>query len=401
MRLHEVAVERSRGASRLVGRIERRNGERFELFFEYGDPLPGTLQALADAFVPALLVPAMLANEPLESDLEISPQLLRQTTRVQGILSMWYPELSRVPVELPARSVPVPPGRAVGSFFSAGADSFYTALKSARGLLPPDPVTHLVFMKGFDAGLDQPEALAESEAHVRRVADRLGIPLIVGASNVRDHMRSLWPEAYQGAALGAAGLALTGIVGRMLIPASHTYPELGIPWGSHPLLDEAWTTESVSFLHEGCETFRYDKIGAIAAWDPAALDELRVCLSVNGAPENCGRCFKCVRTMVVLAALGRLGVESFPERLPDNYVELIRKDRPQWRRELLRMASGPAGARLPGLRPALERMERRHQWRSALRTIAELAGVLPVVKSLARAYRSVVRRNGVHGTTLH
>jgi hypothetical protein len=318
------------------------------------------------------------------------------------MLSMWYPELRRVPVEMPTRADPIPRGTATCSFFSAGADSFYTALKSARGLLPPEPLTHILFMRGFDAALKQEETLAESEHHVLRIGERLGIPVITGASNVRDHMRSLWPEAYQGAALGAAGLALSGVVGRMLIPASHTYSELGIPWGSHPLLDESWATESVSFLHEGCETYRYDKIAAIAEWDPAALDELRVCLSVKGAPENCGNCFKCVRTMVVLAGLGKLGVKSFPATLPDDYVRLIRKDRPQWRRELLRMASGPMGDRLPGLREALERMERGRRWREIFRSMAELAGVHPVAKTAVQKYRSIRdSRGAARRTKLH
>jgi hypothetical protein len=226
--------------------------------------------------------------------------------------------------------------------------------------------------------------------------------VITGASNVRDHLQSHWPEAYQGAALGAAGLALTGIAGRVLIPASHTYPELGIPWGSHPLLDESWSTESVSFLHEGCETYRYDKIAAIAEWDPPSLDELRVCLSVNGAPENCGHCFKCVRTMVVLAGLGRLGVRSFPETLPEDYVQLIRKDRPQWRRELLHMASGPLGARLPGLREALERMERGRRWRNVFRSLAELTGMQAAARDAVETYRSIRDRfSGANRTTLH
>ena len=403
MRLHEIAVENGQRGSRLVGRVERRDGERFDLFFEFGGDLPGRLHPCADAFVPALLIPAMLAGEPLESDLPVSPRLLWQTARVQGILSMWYPELRRVAIEMPERVEPIARGTATCSFFSAGADSFYTALKSRRGLIPPEPLSHILFMRGFDARLSQEETLRESESHVRRVGERLGLAVITGASNVRDCMRSMWPEAYQGAALGAAGLALTGVAGRVLIPASHTYPELGIPWGSHPLLDESWTSESVSFLHEGCETFRYDKIAAIAEWDPASLDELRVCLSVNGAPENCGRCFKCVRTMVVLAGMGKLGVRSFPPSLPENYVQLIRKDRPQWRRELLQLARGPMGARLPGLRESLERMDRGRQWREVFRSLSKLTGIHSAAQSLVGTYRSLRDRQSrsITGTTLH
>jgi hypothetical protein len=48
---------------------------------------------------------------------------------------------------------------------------------------------------------------------------------------------------------------------------------------------------------------------------PAARSALRVCWQdlPDDAPLNCGRCRKCVRTMLGLAALGRLGdVPTFP-----------------------------------------------------------------------------------------
>jgi hypothetical protein len=391
LRLREVAVEEVSGSSRLVGRVEPAGGEPYEIYFEFRGALPGALVARADPFVPALLIPAMLAGEPLESDLAASPQLLRQLGRVQAILTAWRPELRRVPVRMPQATTSVTPGRANGSFFSAGVDSFYSAIKSLRGMTPPGPVTHFVFMKGFDARLGSRETLDAAEAHVRRAADRLGVALIVGRSNVREHMRSLWPEAYQGAALGAAGLALSGMLGRVLIPSTLPYARMGKPWGSHPLLDECWTTESVEFVHDGSEAARWEKIERLAEWDRAALDELRVCLRVDGAPENCGQCPKCVRTITMLALAGQTGLRSFPRGLPDNYLEWIRRDAPAFWGELRQMIARPGSRQLPGLAPALERLERRRQWRSTLRSLAELCGVLPALVSGRRVTQAFRR----------
>lgn len=393
MRLHEVAVEQRPGRSRLVGRVERAGGERYELYFEFGGDLPGALTPGADAFVPALLVPAMLAGEPLESDLPVSPQLLRQLGRVQAILSAWRPELTRVPVNIPDATAMAPPAPAIGCFFSGGVDSFYSALKSRRGD-SRTPVTHLIFMRGFDAQVDSRTTLDAAEAHVRRTAERLGIAIIVGESNVRDHMRSLWPEAYQGAALGAAGLALGGVLGRVLIPSTLPYVRMGKPWGSHPLLDECWSTEAVTLLHDGSEADRFGKIERIGRWDPAALDELRVCLKVKGSPENCGRCPKCVRTITMLALAGHTGLRSFPGGLPGDYVAWIARDNPAFWGELRQGLAGPGTARLPDLPAALDRLERRRQWRTTLRSLAELCGVLPALVSgrrLAGAFRRAPR----------
>ena len=214
--------------------------------------------------------------------------------------------------------------------------------------------------------------------------------LIVGESNVRDHMRSLWPEAYQGAALGAAGLALTGVLGRVLIPSTLPYVRMGKPWGSHPLIDECWSTEAVAFSHDGSEANRYDKIERIAAWDRVALDELRVCLKVAGAPENCGRCTKCVRTITMLALAGQTGVRSFPGGLPEDYLDWIARDAAPFWGELRQGLRGPGAGSLPELEPALDRLERRRQWRTTFRSLAELCGILPALvtgRRMASAFR--------------
>jgi hypothetical protein len=394
MRLHTVDVTSQDDHVRVTGRATRHNGDAVELYFDFTGDLEGQPLPLADAFLPTLLVPAMLANEPLESDLPVSPRLLWQQQRVQGMLSMWYPEeLHRVSVDMPARDIVPARGQGVGSYFSAGVDSFHTALKSRRGLIPPKPVTHLIFMKGFDAHLDRGDGLDRSEAHVRTVARRLGLGLIVGKTNVRNVMDCLWPEAYQGPAMGGTGLALTGLLGHINIPATYTYKDLGFPWGSHPLLDEAWTSESLTFTHDGCETYRFEKIRDLAEWDPEALEELRVCLQVSGAPTNCGNCYKCTRTMVVLAALGKLGVRSFPSRLPDNYLDHVKADHEPYQEELMLVQRVGAPPELRGFAQALRRMERRRQWRRTLRSVAQLTGVLPPLKAARDALQARKHRS--------
>jgi bacterioferritin-associated ferredoxin len=222
------------------------------------------------------------------------------------------------------------------------------------------------------------------------VARRLGLGLIVGTTNVRNVMDCLWPDAYQGAAMGGTGLALAGMLGDVLIPSSFTYKELGLAWGSHPLLDECWSTESVSFTHDGCESYRFEKIRDIAEWDPAALDELRVCLKVAGAPTNCGKCYKCTRTMLVLSVLGRAEVKSFPAELPRDYLKQVMADYEPNRAELQllleRVGAPPELRHLPG---RLRRFERRRHWRRALRSVAQLTGVLPPLKAARDAITRV------------
>jgi hypothetical protein len=100
----------------------------------------------------------------------------------------------------------------------------------------------------------------------------------------------------------------------VLIAATDHYTQLS-PWGSHPLLDPLWSTEATTIIHDGSEATRAEKIMNWICRSDLALQNLRVCLSPNDQ-YNCGRCEKCLRTMIPLYVAGCLGRSAFPRELP-------------------------------------------------------------------------------------
>jgi len=106
---------------------------------------------------------------------------------------------------------------------------------------------------------------------------------------------------------------------RTLIPSSYAYHQL-FPLGSHPLVDPLWSTEGVEIVHDGGEATRVDKIRTIAG-EPRALANLRVCF--RDMNVNCGRCLKCLRTMIPLALLGAADV-PFPPLPPTKDISKMR-----------------------------------------------------------------------------
>ena len=65
-----------------------------------------------------------------------------------------------------------------------------------------------------------------------------------------------------------------------------------ILFGSHPLLDPLWSTETLAFVHDGCEANRMEKVRRIAE-SPLLLEGLRVCVDDRGPDVyNCGSCWK-------------------------------------------------------------------------------------------------------------
>ena len=326
MKLTDVTVRQDAGYCRLVATVgDEKQGAPFELMYEYPRELTTLLTSSADPFVPALLVPCMARAEPLEIVPTISPRLHASLDTIQTILSQWWPALRRVEVRAqPGSATPLSEHRTSASFFSGGVDSFYTCLKHSKerdsaGALG---ITHIIHMEGVETPLERSTDVRPLRDRIRMVAEHYGLNVIFGKTNIRSVFPISWSWYYHGAGLSSIGQSLAGGFSRILIPSTHSFRHL-LPWGSHPLLDPLWSTEETEIVHDGCEVTRVEKTAAIGS-DPFALEHLRVCLRNGAGMGNCGRCKKCVRTMVTLAAMGLLSrASTFPARLPGHFDALL------------------------------------------------------------------------------
>jgi hypothetical protein len=85
------------------------------------------------------------------------------------------------------------------------------------------------------------------------------------------------------------------------------------PYGSHPLLDESFTSAHFRVDHDLFSMGRSEKLALVSEW-PAGAANVRVCQNDVRGADNCGTCEKCIRTQVQFAALGRLDIAqpAFP-----------------------------------------------------------------------------------------
>jgi hypothetical protein len=91
------------------------------------------------------------------------------------------------------------------------------------------------------------------------------------------------------------------------IGATYDLENLG-PWGSHPLLDCNFSSHELRVRHDGLRLSRLEKTRLLAGWD-VALHHMRVCNKSDAYKAdqlNCGKCEKCLRTMLALICLGAL-----------------------------------------------------------------------------------------------
>ena len=127
----------------------------------------------------------------------------------------------------------------------------------------------------------------------------------------RDH--DAWSERGLGAGLASIAHIFARRITRVLIGSSDNNGTAR-SWGSHPLLDPKFSSADLEVRHDGLWLSRLQKTAIVADWD-AAVAIVQCCWQNKLTDEtiNCGRCGKCLRTMIHLAALGKLEkTRAFP-----------------------------------------------------------------------------------------
>jgi hypothetical protein len=294
----------------LISRIERRPlGEREVLSGDLGSftvsyqfPPGEARNATGDAFVAAGLLAAMARGETLELDpaYTISPVLARNLAALQEIFSVWMPGLRRV--EIKARHAAAPePRSGTASFFSGGVDSLYTFLEKEA------EIGALLHIRGFDYRRENEPLVREIDDANEHFVRGRGRTFAIVESNLRDLYDSLGVHVnvWHGCHLASVGLAAS--YARIYVPSTLTWDEL-LPWGSHPVTDSLWGSESVQFVNHGADATRVDKLRRLGR-DREALELVRVCAS--NVTYSCGVCEKCLRTRAGLRVL-RLSSSRLP-----------------------------------------------------------------------------------------
>ena len=264
---------------------------------------PGALSASPDAAFVAALPVAMGIASSLELPAGVSPTLLESSRTIQAMLSTWGPVLE--PLELRAQPeagdsrAEAGEARGTAAFFTCGVDSFYTVL-SRR-----EEIDAVVYAHGLDLPRDDPKRELVSAAF-QDAARQLGLPAIELETDVRTFSDPVcdWERIYTSAALGTIGHLLSSRFERILIPATHSYRDLH-PTGSHPLLDPLYSGDQLRIEHVDAVS-RVTKLEYLVESE-LAMRSLRVCFQPGVDGLNCGRCAKCVRTMVGLRAIGAAG----------------------------------------------------------------------------------------------
>jgi hypothetical protein len=338
MKIEKLRKEKNGNRSRVAATVSWEDCDRpqFDLFFETEEEYGGGLSCNPHAFIVGSILPAMYHGETrIAIDGEICPELREGLITVMNWVRHWYFDQSHDLVRIDAnirKSIPSPrtPER-TGFFFSGGIDSYGTLCENRLNYPAGHPGSIrdglLIYGQNIESD-NRAETFSKARSSLSVVASEGGFNLIPVYTNIRllEESGKVFTINH-GAILAAVAHAFSQRLTNICVSSSDSIPGLRYvnsrtfkPLGSHPLLDPNYSSSDMRIRHNGITLSRLDKTKLIDNWG-SALRNIKVC-GPNWPGENCGKCEKCVRTMLALLAAGVLDrSDAFP--LNDISADLI------------------------------------------------------------------------------
>jgi hypothetical protein len=292
------------------------------LYFEARYPHAADLHPSPDAFALASLPFAVWWGERrLRLAGSLCTRFADNLQSIMAVYAHWFARCSPLAIEPLggyAPTLPRAPAR-TASFLSGGVDGLATlrANRLSYRTDHPESVRDCIVLFGandFETTAEGPvperlEAFERLKGRLQALAHAEDFELLPVQTNTRllsgDY--ACWTSVGFGAANSAVAHALSRRFTKALLASGGdgVNPPAG---ASHPLLDPYFSTAAVQIQPDQVPWTRLDKLRLLAGW-PAALDLMQPCHYTRIPPAgqiNCGRCEKCVRTMLGLICLGKL-----------------------------------------------------------------------------------------------
>jgi hypothetical protein len=271
-------------------------------------------------FLAAAFLADWTGERRVATEVAICPELAENISDSLAILRSWQGN-ARAPLTMEPggfRIANVAPLGFAALLFSAGVDSTWTLFRNRRLYREGDPRRHTVglMIGGFE--VHEGGAMEVAFGYGRAAAAAHGLTLIEIRTDIYSAFRAEDPHieflvsTFEGAFFAALAHMAKPRIGRVDIATTLPLATLA-PNGSHPML--RYSGEGLSVRFDGLTPSRLDKLRDLVM-EPNAVDALRVCnrvTEVSADRINCGRCNKCIWTMLGLCAAGlRPPYKAFP-----------------------------------------------------------------------------------------
>jgi hypothetical protein len=349
MRIEILSRSEERGRPRISARIvwEHARREPALLWLETEQAFADALSPSPDAFLLATFPLAVLARERrITVEGPVCSTLRDGLETVMRNYNRWNRRWRPVPIE-PSdgfRDADAPRDSNVACLMSGGVDAL-AMLRENRlhhDIDNPESIRDGLVIFGLNThdfradGRPDPERVLTFERHVRRLdrfAERVSITMIPLRTNLRTMYAdfSAWGHGWTAGTIWV-GVALETRINQLWFASAGRAESVSNVRGLQIPLSPLFSTGRLRVHLGQPDTTRLDKVRMLADWPPA-LDVVRSCTLHRIPPDesiNCGRCEKCVRTMLELLAAGALHrSNAFPyDALTPSMLSVLRNPDP-------------------------------------------------------------------------
>jgi len=261
-----------------------------------------------DAFFILYLWLAMENGVDLCVEAPVSQKLSNAVTGdIQSMFLVLCPRLHNIDVWVIAPQVVWPRADRCESAtgFSAGVDSWYTALKAEE---QAKPYNYYLYSNTGQHGLNNlDEVFRQSARLAENALTTMDRPLIVVNTNVDLVFNEHFQQRHVISNISCV-LALQNCISSYAYSATYSEKDSGIfPHYDMAIMDAILlpllSTERLEFVSIGVGASRTDKLRFIFGQQKFS-NKLFVCVKKNLPIRNCGLCFKCSRTQLALESIG-------------------------------------------------------------------------------------------------
>jgi|GEM_PF-1376727 len=345
----------------------------------------------ADHALCAALLYAMSCKKHVHCEGVLSPSLLEGLEELQSVWAKWCPQkYSRIQISAERYSDVEKRTGAAGTLvaFSGGVDSLFSTFRHRTGEagFGTKSIEAALMVHGMDIPLQDQGTFAAALERSRKQLEKTGISLIPVATNAR-LVPQLWEDAF-GLILGSCLLMFQKRYQYAMNGSEEAYDQLCIPWGATPITTPLVSTSSMRSIEDGGGFNRTEKVGWLGNHCREALFHVRVCWAGKQLYKNCGKCEKCIRTMLNFWVNDLPCDQTFDGDLSVAIVRDVRVSLVQlaFLRELEAAATHKKGRRDPifrALRSAVRKNSFRMRWEALREKISPSNSVL--LKTAVRA----------------
>jgi len=260
---------------------------------------------LLDCPLVALLIPAMYIGEDIYLEGTISERLFYNLSGpYQEILKYLIPSLKSIHIYSENLTSEANLAKGVATGFSCGIDSFcLLGTNYYSDVVQSFKVTHLLFHNVGSHGSGGERLFEARYEKNKRVAEKIGLPLIKVNSNLEKFYQPFLYEHTDTQRNASVVFLLQNGLGRYLYASAYGYPDIylrpsTLMTHSDLIVLPLLSTESVDMVSTGSEYNRVAKTLRVAQIEDS-YDALDVCINPGNA-GNCSKCSKCLRTLLTL-----------------------------------------------------------------------------------------------------